>query len=105
MNVVDAMLDIAKVGPDDFLIDLGSGDGRIVIAAARKGARGVGIEIDGALVSEARREAQKQGVADKVEFRTENLFVTDLKRATVITTYLFPRVNMELRPRIFAELK
>jgi hypothetical protein len=106
MNVVDAMLDIAKVGPDDFLIDLGSGDGRIVIAAAKKhGARGFGVEIDGALVNEAQREAKKQGVADKVEFRTENLFVTDLKRATVITMYLFPRLNIELRPRIFAELK
>jgi hypothetical protein len=105
-NVVEAMLDLAKVTPDDFLIDLGSGDGRIVIAAAKKyGARGMGVELDGALVSQAQREAERQGVSGKVEFRAENLFITDIARATVITTYLFPGVNLELRPRIFAELK
>lgn len=106
MSVVDAMLDIAKVGPDDFLIDLGSGDGRIVITAAKtRGARGLGVELDGALVNDARREAERQGVRDKVEFRAENLFTTDLGRASVVTTYLFPRINIELRPRIFAQLK
>ena len=106
MNVVDAMLDLAKVGPGDYVIDLGSGDGRIVIAAANKhGARGLGVELDGALVNDARREAERQGVRDKVEFRAENLFLTDLARATVLTTYLFPRVHMELRPRIFEQLK
>jgi hypothetical protein len=105
-NVVEAMLDLAKVTANDFLIDLGSGDGRIVIAAAKKyGARGLGVELDGALVSEARREAERQGVGSRVEFRAENLFITDIARATVITTYLFPSVNVELRPRIFAELK
>jgi hypothetical protein len=105
-NVVEAMLDLAKITPNDFLIDLGSGDGRIVIAAAKKyGARGMGVELDGALVSEARREAARQGVAGKVEFRAENLFITDIARATVITTYLFPSVNLELRPRIFSDLK
>ena len=106
MNVVDAMLDIAKVGPDDFLIDLGSGDGRIVIAAAKmRGTRGLGVELDGALVNDARREAERQGVKDKVEFRAQNLFLTDIGRATVLTSYLFPRVNLELRPRIFVQLK
>lgn len=106
MNVVDAMLEIADVGPRDFVIDLGSGDGRIVIAAAKKrGARGLGVELDGGLVSGARREAQREGVEDRVEFRAENLFVTDLSRATVITSYLFPRVNMQLRPVIFEQLK
>jgi hypothetical protein len=106
MNVVEAMLDIAKVGPNDFLIDLGSGDGRIVIAAAKnRGARGVGIELEPALVNDARREAERQGVKDRVEFRVENLFLTELDRATVLTTYLYPRVNAELRPRIFAQLK
>jgi hypothetical protein len=106
MNVVDAMLEIANVGAEDFLIDLGSGDGRIVIAAARKrGARGVGVEIDGALVNDARREAQRQGVANKVEFLAQNLFVTEIDRATVLTAYLFPRVNIQLRPMIFAQLK
>lgn len=106
MNVVEAMLNIAKVGPDDFVIDLGSGDGRIVITAARKyGARGFGVDLDGALVSQARREARRQGVADRVEFYTRNLFITQIDRATVLTSYLFPRVNMQLRPRIFSELK
>ena len=106
MNVVEAMLDLAKVGPNDVVVDLGSGDGRIVIVAAKKyGARGLGIELDGALVSQARREAEKQGVKDRAEFRTENLFVTDLQSATVITTYLFPRLNLQLRPRIFEQLK
>lgn len=106
MNVVEAMLDIAKVGPKDFVIDLGSGDGRIVIAAAKKyGARGLGVELDGALVNDARREASRQGVANKVSFVAENLFATDIDQATVLTMYLFPRINMELRPRIFAQLK
>jgi hypothetical protein len=106
MNVVEAMLDIAKVGPEDFLIDLGSGDGRIVIAAAKtRGARGLGVELDGALVNDARREAERQGVKDRVEFRAQNLFLTDISRASVLTSYLFPRVNLELRPRIFEQLK
>ena len=106
MTVVEAMLDIAKVGPNDFVIDLGSGDGRIVITAAKKyGARGFGVDLDGALVSQARRDAARQGVSDRVEFHARNLFITDIERATVLTSYLFPRVNMALRPRIFNELK
>jgi hypothetical protein len=106
MNVVEAMLELAKVGPNDFVVDLGSGDGRIVIAAAKKyGARGLGVELDGALVSDARREAARQRVGDRVEFVAENLFTTDLDRASVVTAYLFPRINMELRPRLFAQLK
>jgi hypothetical protein len=105
-NVVDAMLELAQVGPNDFLIDLGSGDGRIVITAAKKyGTRGFGVDLDGALVSEARREAQRQGVTDKAEFHARNLFITDIAKATVLTTYLFSQVNIELRPRIFSELK
>ena len=105
-NVVDAMLGIAKVGAGDYVIDLGSGDGRIVIAAAKKhGARGFGVDIDGALVDEAQREAQRQGVSDKVSFVTRNLFITDISKATVITMYLFPQVNMRLRPRFLKELK
>jgi hypothetical protein len=106
MNVVEAMLNIAKVGPNDFVIDLGSGDGRIVITAATKyGARGFGVDLDGALVSQARREAQRHGVNDRVQFYTRNLFITDIDRATVLTSYLFPRVNVQLRPRIFSELR
>jgi hypothetical protein len=105
-NVVDAMLGMAQVGPDDYLIDLGSGDGRIVIAAAKKhGTRGFGVDIDGALVSDAQREAQRQGVGDKVTFYTRNLFITDISKATVLTMYLLPRVNLQLRPRLFADLK
>lgn len=106
MNVVEAMLELGSVGPEDYLIDLGSGDGRIVITAVKKrGARGLGVELDGALVSEARREAQRQGIGGRAEFRAENLFVTDLKAATVLTSYLFPRINMQLRPVIFEQLK
>lgn len=106
MAVVEAMLNIAKVGPDDFVIDLGSGDGRIVIAAAKKyGARGFGVDLDGALVSQARREAARQGVTERVAFHARNLFITDIDQATVLTSYLFPRVNMQLRPRIFGELR
>jgi hypothetical protein len=105
-KVVDVMLGIAKVGPSDYVIDLGSGDGRIVIAAAKKyGARGLGVDIDGALVDTARREAQRQGVSDKVEFANRNLFITDISDATVVTMYLFPRVIMQLRPRLLRELK
>lgn len=104
--VVDAMLRLAKVGPGDFVIDLGSGDGRIVIAAAKKhGARGLGVDIDGALVSQAEREARRQGVSDKVRFAARNLFITDIAEASVITMYLFPQVNMRLRPRFLAELR
>lgn len=106
MSVVDAMLDIAKVGPQDFLIDLGSGDGRIVITAAKKyGARGFGVDLDGALVSEARREASRQGVGNRVEFHARNLFITDIDKATVLTSYLFSHINLQLRPRIFSELR
>ncbi|MGH8620548.1 MAG: SAM-dependent methyltransferase [Burkholderiales bacterium] len=104
--VVDAMLGLAGVGPDDYVIDLGSGDGRIVIAAARqRGARGMGVEIDGALVSAARRTAQREGVAGRVEFREQNLFSTEIGHATVVAMYLFPRLMLQLRPRLFAELK
>ena len=104
--VVDTMLKMAGVGPRDFVIDLGSGDGRILIAAAKKhGARGFGVEIDSALVGASRREAQRQGVADRVEFREQNLFITELEPATVLTLYLYPRLLVQLRPRMFEQLK
>ena len=104
--VVDVMLELAGVGPEDFVIDLGSGDGRIVIAAAKKrGASGFGVEIDGALVSDARREARRQGVAGRVEFKQQNLFIADIGRATVVTMYLYRRLLLQLRPRLFEELK
>ena len=104
--VVDVMLGLAGVGPADYVIDLGSGDGRIVIAAAKqRGARGMGVEIDGNLVGAARREAQREGVAGRVEFREQNLFITEIGQATVVTMYLYPRLMLQLRPRLFAELK
>ena len=104
--VVNAMLELANVGPKDFVVDLGSGDGRILIAAATKrGARGFGVDIDGALVSEARREAERQGVAGRVEFLEENLIITDIGRASVLTLYLSSRLMMELRPRFLRELR
>jgi hypothetical protein len=105
-NVVDAMLDIATIKADDYLIDLGSGDGRIVIQAAKKyGVRSMGVEIDGSLVYQANEEAKRQGVAGKVSFVTGNLFVMDFSRATVLTMYLLPQLNLQLRPRILGELK
>lgn len=100
-NVTKAMLDLAGVGPDDFIIDLGSGDGRIVnAAAAHFGARGLGVELVPELVERSLASARKAGVADRVEFRVQDLFQTDLSRATVITLYLLPQVNLELRPRL-----
>ena len=104
--VVDAMLDLARLQPEDYVIDLGSGDGRIIIAAAKKyGARGFGVEIDQNLVAAARREARRQGVAERAQFQGENLFLTTLDRATVITMYLYPGLMLQLRPRLFEQLK
>lgn len=101
--VVDTMLEMVKVGPGDFVIDLGSGDGRIVITAAAKfGARGFGVDLDPVLLKMANQNAQKAGVTDKVHFVEENLFKTDLSRATVITSYLLPEMNLRLRSRIMA---
>lgn len=106
MNVVDAMLALGGVGPNDYLIDLGSGDGRISIrAATRFGTRGMGVDLDDRLVRLALAEARKQGVADKVTFEARNLFSTDISRATVVTTYLLHSINLQLRPRLFEQLK
>ena len=100
-SVVDTMLETAKVGPRDYLIDLGSGDGRIVITAAKKhGARGFGVDINPERIRESDENARVAGVTDKVFFRQQNLFETDLRDATVITMYLLPRVNVELRPKL-----
>ena len=104
--VVEAMLALAEVGPDDVVYDLGAGDGRIVIAAARwRGARGVGIEIDPDLVRQARLAAERAGLADRVRFETRDLFTADLRAATVVTLYLSPDLNARLRPRLLAELR
>ncbi|MBX9903153.1 MAG: methyltransferase domain-containing protein [Burkholderiales bacterium] len=101
--VVDTMLQMAKIGPKDFLIDLGSGDGRFVITAATKyGANAFGVDLDTYLLKLANQNAQKAGVTDKVRFIEENLFTTDLSRATVISTYLLPEMNLRLRPKFMA---
>jgi precorrin-6B methylase 2 len=104
-SVVERMLEIAKVGPQDFVIDLGSGDGRINITAAQKrGARGLGIEIDPELIAQAKANAEAAGVGDRVSFVEADLFTADLSRATVVTIYLLKRSTMKLRDRLF-ELK
>lgn len=103
--VVDRMLAMAKMTAQDYLIDLGSGDGRIVITAAKKfGTHGFGVDLNPVRISEANENARKAGVSDKVAFYQRNLFDTDLTQATVITMYLLPRVNLELRPKLL-ELK
>ena len=104
-NVVAKMLDVAVVGPGDVVYDLGSGDGRIVIAAARRNARGVGIDIDPQRIKESRANAQKAGVSKRVEFREGDLFKTAIGEATVVTLYLLPSLNLKLRPKLLAELK
>lgn len=99
--VVDEMLRMAKVGPKDFVIDLGSGDGRMVITAAKKfGARGFGVDLDTVLLKLSNENAQREGVADRARFIEQNLFETDLSQATVITSYLLPEMNEKLRPKI-----
>ena len=105
MDIVDAMLFVAGVGEDDIVYDLGSGDGRIVIAAARDyGARGVGIDIDYRRVSQARDNAERNGVADRVSFIRGDLFEADIGQATVVTLYLLEELNIKLRPKLLAEL-
>ncbi|HVF40361.1 MAG TPA: class I SAM-dependent methyltransferase [Gemmatimonadaceae bacterium] len=104
--VVDRMLSVARVGKDDVLYDLGSGDGRIVIAAAKRFAvRAVGIDIDPNLVAASRRNADTAGVAALVEFREADLFTIDLRPASVVTLYLLSELNVRLRPKLFNELR
>ena len=104
--VVEGMLELAGVKNTDVVYDLGSGDGRIVITAAKKyGARGVGIEIDPALVKKATDNAAAAGVSDRVRFRTENVFAADIGEATVVTLYLLQSLNERLRPKLVRDLK
>jgi hypothetical protein len=99
--VVDTMLAMAKVSNNDYIIDLGSGDGRIVITAAKKyGAQGFGVDLDRVLLKRATDSAQREGVGERAKFLEQNLFETDLAKATVITTYLLPEMNEKLRPKI-----
>lgn len=104
--VVERMLALARVRPGDTVVDLGSGDGRLVITAARKyGAHGFGVDIDPRLVQRSNEEAGRAGVADRVKFLRQDLFKTDFHEADVLTLYLLPDVNMALRPKILAELR
>jgi SAM-dependent methyltransferase len=105
-EVVDAMLAMAEVRPNDFVVDLGSGDGRILIAAARShGARGLGVDIDPARIREARANARAAGVTHRVDFRRQDLFETPLDEADVVTLYLTEEVNRRLRPRILSQMR
>ena len=100
--LVDKMLDMAKVTPADFVIDLGSGDGRTVITAAKRGATALGIEYNPDMVELSKRNAQNEGVAGKASFVKADLFESDFSRATVITMFLLPSINVKLRPKILA---
>jgi precorrin-6B methylase 2 len=102
--LVDTMLDLAKVTPQDYVIDLGSGDGRTVIAAAKRGARALGIEYNPDLVELSKRHAATEGVGDKVQFVAADIFESDFSQATVITMFLLPDLNLRLRPQLL-ELK
>jgi len=105
-EVVDEMLRLAKVKKGDVLYDLGSGDGRIPVTAAKKfGVRAIGIDIDPQRIKEATENAKKNGVSKLVTFKQEDLFKTDFKDATVVTLYLLPDLNVKLRPRLLNELK
>jgi SAM-dependent methyltransferase len=98
--VVDKMLDMAKVVPGDFVIDLGSGDGRTVITAAKRGAKALGIEYNPDMVELSKRNAQAEGVASRAAFEKADLFSSDFSKATVITMFLLPDINLKLRPKI-----
>ena len=103
--VIEAMLKAANVTPNDVVYDLGCGDGRIVVAAAKLGARAVGIDIDPQRIKEANENAAKNGVTGKVQFRQEDLFEADIREATVVTLYLLPSLNVKLRPRLMEQLR
>ncbi len=100
--LVDKMLDMAKLTAKDYLIDLGSGDGRTVITAAKRGARAQGIEYNPDMVELAKRNAAKEGVSDKASFAKADLFESDFSKATVLTLFLLPEINMKLRPKILS---
>jgi precorrin-6B methylase 2 len=98
--LVDKMLDMAKVGPNDFLMDLGSGDGRTVITAAKRGVKAMGVEFNPDMVELSKKAAAKEGVSDRATFVQGDLFKADLSKATVITMFLLPSINMQLRPSL-----
>lgn len=104
-DVVERMLDLADVKPGEYLIDLGSGDGRIVVTAAKRGARGYGVDIDPRRIQESRANAAAAGVSDRATFAQQDLFDTDIGKADVVTTYLLPLVNLDLRPRLLEQMR
>jgi len=104
-HVVTEMLKLGQVGPDDVLYDLGCGDGRIVIAAAKLGARGVCVDIDPRRIRESRANAERAGVIERIRFLNQDLFETETGEATVVTLFLWPSVNEKLRPKLWRELK
>ena len=104
-EVVDVMLRLADVQPSDVVYDLGCGDGRVVIAAVRRGARGVCVDIDALRIAEAKKNAIAAGVADQIRFATEDLFATDVSDATVVMLYLSQTLNVRLRPRLLRMLR
>jgi ribosomal protein L11 methylase PrmA len=103
--IVAEMLKLGMVGAGDIVYDLGCGDGRIVIAAARLGARGACVDIDPLRIRESRANAERAGVADRIRFLNESLFETDIRDATLVTLFLWPSVNEELRPKLWRDLK
>jgi SAM-dependent methyltransferase len=104
-EVIAVMLEAAKVGPNDLVYDLGCGEGEILIAAAKRGARGVGIDLDPERIKNAKINAEQAGVADKITFIEQDLFKTDIKPATVVTLYLLPELNVRLMPTLLRDLK
>lgn len=104
-EVVDKMIELAGVKKGDVVYDLGSGDGRIVIAAAKKGARAVGFDVDGDLVKESRENIRKAGVEKSAEIKQQDILTVDLSPATVVTMYLLPEVNLKLKPNLLKQLK
>ena len=105
MKVVARMLDMAQVGPKDFLIDLGCGDGRIVTEAAKRGARAVGVDLDAYLIELCRRRARENGLEQLASFEHKDIFEVDLSPATVVTMYLLPEHNLKLRDKLKREVK
>ncbi|MBE7380334.1 MAG: class I SAM-dependent methyltransferase [Leptolyngbya sp. SIO1E4] len=105
-DAVEALLDLAQVGADDLLYDLGSGDGRLLIRAAQRwGTRGVGIDIDPTQIAQAQANVDAAGVTDYITLRQENLYESDVRSATVVALYLLPHLNLRLRPRLWAQLR
>src|SRR5918995_6506578 len=102
MEIVERMLRMAEVRKDDYVIDLGSGDGRIIIEAAKRGARGLGVDLDPSLVKHATESAQRAGLAERASFQVRDIFETDLSKASVVAFYLLPDFNAKLMPRLLA---